>query len=138
MTEQRTAERRVARAWFRYPERRTGFDRRTSGGAIAWYRDRPPVVALALAAVIAMNLADFLLTVRALERGAIEVNPLMAALFDLDPAVAGAVKLLLGAGVVLVIWQMRRYRRILELSLIALAGFTVLLAYQLTLVVSGA
>jgi hypothetical protein len=137
MTEQRTIERRVVRAWFRYPERRTGFDRRTSGGAIAWYRDRPSVVALALAAVIALNVADFLLTVRALDRGAVEVNPIMAALFDIDPAVAGAVKLLLGTGVVLVIWQMRRYRRILELSLIALAGFTVVLAYQLALVSSG-
>ena len=137
MTEQRTTERRTARSRFWYPERRTGFDRRASGGAIAWYRDRPPVVALALVGLTAMNLADFLLTVRALDRGAVEVNPLMAALFDFDPAVAGGVKLLLGTTVVLVIWQMRRYRRILELSLVSLAGFTVVLVYQLALLSAG-
>lgn len=137
MTEQRAAERRMTGARFWYPERRSGFDRRSSGGAIAWYRDHPSVVALALAAVAVLNLADYLLTIRALDRGAIEVNPVMAALFDVDPAVAGAVKLLLGLGVVLVIWQMRRYRRILEVSLVALGGFSLLLAYQLTLVASG-
>ena len=137
MTEQRAAERRVTGARFRYPERRTGFDRRLSGGAIAWYRDHPSTVAMVLVAVAALNLADFLLTIRALERGASEVNPVMAALFDVDPAVAGAVKLLLGLGVVLVIWQMRNYRRILEVSLVALAGFSLVLAYQLALVVSG-
>ena len=93
---------------------------------------------MVLVAVAALNLADFLLTIRALERGASEVNPVMAALFDVDPAVAGAVKLLLGLGVVLVIWQMRNYRRILEVSLVALAGFSLVLAYQLALVVSGA
>jgi hypothetical protein len=96
------------------------------------------VVALALAAVIALNLADFLLTVRALDRGATEVNPVMAALFDVDPAVAGAVKLLLGVGVVIVVWQMRRYRRILEVSVVALVGFSALVGYQLALVASGA
>ncbi|NNC92374.1 MAG: hypothetical protein HKN80_07745 [Acidimicrobiia bacterium] len=138
MTEQRTAERRVAAARFRYPERRTGFDRRAPSGAIAWYRDHPPVLALALAAVIALNVADYLFTVRALDRGAIEVNPLMATLFDIDPALAGAVKVLLGIGVVLVIWQMRRYRRMLEVSLLAVAGFSLVFAYQLALVASGA
>ena len=84
--------------------------------------------------MIVLNVADYLLTVRALDRGAIEVNPLMAALFDIDPTLAGAIKVLLGIGVVLVIWQMRRYRRILQVSLIALAGLSVVFAYQLALV----
>ena len=35
-------------------------------------------------------------------------------------------------------WQMRRYRRILAVSLVALGGFSAVLAYQLTLVVDGA
>jgi hypothetical protein len=138
MTEQRAAERRATGARFRYPDRRTGFDRRMPGGAIAWYRDHPSVVARVLVAMAALNLADFLLTVRALERGASEVNPVMAVLFDVDPAVAGAVKLLLGLGVVFAIWQMRHYRRILEVSLVALVGFSLVLAYQLVLVASGA
>ena len=137
MTEQRAAERRVAGARLRLPERRTGFDRRSSGGAIAWYRDHPSAVALALVTIAVLNLADFLLTVRALDRGATEVNPVMAALFDVNPTVAGTVKLLLGSAVVFVIWQMRRYRRILEVSLAALAGFSLVLGYQLVLVASG-
>lgn len=134
MIEQRAAERRTARAAFRYAERRTGFDRRAMDGAIAWYRDRPQFIAAALVAVVLLNLADFLLTVRALERGASEANPVMAALFEASPALAGSIKLLLGLAVVLVIWRMRRYRRILQISLLALAGFSAVLAYQLTLV----
>ncbi|MCP4248799.1 MAG: hypothetical protein GY778_17280, partial [bacterium] len=78
------------------------------------------------------------LTIRALRRGASEANPILSVLFDYSPAVAGSFKLLVGLGVVWVIWRMRRYRRILEVSLLALAGFGAVLAYQLTLVVTGA
>lgn len=134
MIERRETERRIGHVRFRFPERRTGFDRRASDGRIAWYRDRPHIVAAVLTAVLLLNLADYLLTLRALDRGATEVNPIMAVLFDVGPAVAGSVKLLLTLGVVLVIWQMRGYRRILEISLVALAGFTLVLAYQLALV----
>ena len=88
--------------------------------------------------VVLLNLADYLLTLRALDRGASEVNPVMAVLFDVGPAAAGSVKLLLGFGVVLVMWQMRRYRRILAVSLVALGGFSAVLVYQLTLVAGGA
>jgi hypothetical protein len=134
MIEQRITERRTTRTRLRYPERRTGFDRRASDGSLAWYRDRPHIVAAVLTVVLLLNLADYLLTLRALDRGATEVNPIMAVLFDIGPAVAGSVKLLLALGVVLTIWHMRRYRRILEVSLAALAGFTLVLAYQLALV----
>lgn len=134
MIEQRTAERRNARNRFRYPERRTGFDRRSSAGALDWYRNRPRTIAAVLAAIILLNLADYLLTVRALNLGAVEANPIMASLFEVSPAVAGSVKLVIVLGVAAIIWQMRRYRRILEVSLVALAGFTLVLAYQLALV----
>ncbi len=138
MTDRRNGSRRTVRARFRYPERRTGFDRRAAGGVVAWYRDQPSLIAAALAGLFLLNLMDLLLTLRALEQGAREANPLMAALFDISPAVAGATKLLIGLGVVLVIWRMRRYRRILEVSLVALAGFSAILAYQLALVATGA
>jgi hypothetical protein len=138
MTERRATERRTARARLRYPERRTGFDRRIPHSAITWYRDHPEVIAAALIGVVVLNVSDLLLTLRALDRAATEANPLLAVLFDYNPAVAGAFKLLAGLGVVLVIWRMRRYRRILELSLVALALFGVVLAYQLTLVVTAA
>ncbi len=138
MTERRATERRTSRTWFRYPERRTGFDRRGVPGVIAWYRDHPRAIAATLVTVMLLNLGDLLLTIRALGRGASEINPIMAALFDSSPALASAVKLLVGAGVVLVIWRMRRYRRILEVSLVALAGFGAVLAYQVAFVVNGA
>ncbi|NNF88167.1 MAG: hypothetical protein HKO63_07470 [Acidimicrobiia bacterium] len=136
MIEQRAADRRNASARFRYPERRTGFDRRAPGGVLAWYRNRPHTIAAVLAGVVLLNLADYLLTVRALNRGATEANPIMAVLFDLSPTLAGVVKLALVLGVVAVIWRMRHFRRILGVSLVALAGFTLVLAYHLTLVAS--
>ena len=46
MIERRGTDRRHARTRFRFPERRTGFDRRASDGRIAWYRDRPHIVPL--------------------------------------------------------------------------------------------
>lgn len=138
MSERRASERRTSRAMFRVPDRRTGFDRRASGGVITWYRDHPGAIVATLVGVMVLNLSDLLLTLRALERGAREANPVMAALFNIGPAVAGTAKLLIGLGVVFIIWRMRRYRRILEVSLVALAGFAAVLAYQLTLVVSGA
>ena len=138
MTERRAVERRGSHVRFRWPDRRTGFDRITPAGVIGWYRDHPNVIATVLVGVVLLNLADYLLTLRALDRGASEFNPVMAALFDVGPAAAGSVKLLLGLGVVLVMWQLRRYRRILAVSLVALGGFSAVLVYQLTLVAGGA
>ena len=136
MIEQRTADRRATGNGFHFPDQRAGFDRRRPNGAVGWYRDRPHLIAAVLVTVVLLNIADYLLTVRALDRGASEANPIMAALFEVSPAVAGSVKLTLVLVVVAVIWNMRRYRRILEVSLVALAGFSLVLAYQLTLVAS--
>ena len=125
---------RRRRASFRFPDRRTGFDRRSSGGLLAWYRDRPALIAASLATIVALNIADYALTVQALERGAQEANPIMAALFAQDPTVALAFKLFTAIAVVLVIWQLRRYRKILGVSLLAVGGFGLLVVYQIGLV----
>ncbi len=129
-TERRWIDRR-ARVRFRFPERRTGFDRRSPRRVLTWYRDRPRFIAAVLGVVFALNILDLLLTNRALALGAVEANPIMAALFEVSPALAASLKLLVTGGVVAVIWNMRRYRRILEVSLIALVGFGALVAYQL-------
>lgn len=129
----RGGERRTRRVSLRYPERRSGFDRRVAGGALAGYRDRPHLIALALATLLALNVADYAFTVVALGRGAREVNPLMAALFEIDPVAAAVVKLAAVMMVITAIWQLRRFRRILQVSLIALAGFGMLVSYQLIL-----
>ena len=133
-------DRRVRRVSLHYPERRTGFDRRTAAASdarVAYlrllhrYRARSAVVALVLGLVVALSLADLLLTLGALERGATEANPVMARLFDAGPEVAGVVKMGIILAVVAGIWAARRYRRALEASLILLAGFLVLMLYHL-------
>jgi hypothetical protein len=138
VAEQRKGDRRSSRAAFRFPDRRSGFDRRAVAGVVAWYRDRPRLIATALAAIVLLNVADFVLTLHALELGAREANPVMAGLLDRGPALAGAIKLLLAVAVAAVIWRMRRYRRILEVSLVAMAAFTLLIAYQISLILGAA
>jgi uncharacterized membrane protein (UPF0136 family) len=136
-TERRsTGDRRGSRLALRLPDRRTGFDRREAGGVLSWYRDRPGVIAATLAGILFLNLADYLLTLQALDRGAQEVNPIMAALFESDPSLALAFKLITAMVVAGIIWQLRRYRRILGVALIALGGFALLVVYQLGLVLT--
>lgn len=122
-----------------YPERRTGFDRRLpSRGFAGWYhrvlhayRSNSRTIFLVLALVTVLNLADLVLTQRALILGAVEANPIMAALFDRSPYLAGIVKMSVGMIVVEVIWALRRYRRALELSIFAAVGMSALFLYHL-------
>ena len=51
---------------------------------------------------------------------AVEVNPVVARLIEIDPALAASLKLLAMVGVVTVILKMRSHRRILQVSLAAL------------------
>ncbi len=95
------------------------------------YRARPGAVAVVLVAFLGLNLADLLLTVRALDRGATEANPVIGLLFSVDPVVAGAFKLTITLAVAVTIWKMRRYRLMLETSLVVVAGLTVVLAYHI-------
>ena len=147
MNGQATADRRVGsdrrvKRRFRYPERRHGFDRRkTHAGPaaaayhrmLAAYRRNPRVLALVLIIVATLNVADLVLTLRAVDLGAVEVNPIMAALIDADRALAAVFKVSIGLAVVAVIWAMRRYRRILEMSLVLFGGFMLLFVYSLSI-----
>ena len=139
--DRRGADRRVARFAFRYPDRRRGFVRRQAdlgrlatahGTVLAAYRSKPQVLAIVLAAIATLNIADLLLTIRALELGAAELNPIMAALLETNLAVASAFKVTIGVAVVAAMWLLRRYRLVLELSLVILAGFIVLTTYSAT------
>jgi len=97
---------------------------------LAAYRSRPQLLAVVLAAIALLNVADLLLTVQALELGAAELNPIMAAMIEADLALASAFKVTLGLAVVAVMWLLRRYRLILEASLVLLVGFTLLTTYS--------
>ena len=126
-----------------WPDRRSGFDRREPAvGSLraiyrSWllaYRQNQRSLALVLAIITALNIADLVLTQRALGLGAVEGNPLMAVLFEIDPFLAGALKIGVGLVVVGLLWALRRYRRALEFSIIALVGMGLVFAYHLILI----
>jgi hypothetical protein len=133
-------DRRVRRVSLRFPERRTGFDRRvpSASGArrASWrvlqrYRDAPRGVALVLALVVVLSVLDLLFTMRALHLGATELNPVMGALLGSSPAAAGIFKVVVTLVVAGGIWRLRRYRRVLEASLFLLVGLSALAAYHI-------
>ena len=138
----RRGDRRLHRTPFHFPERRTGFDRRLprSAGWSAYYdanlrsyRDSKSMFLLVLATVVVFNYVDYLLTFRVLRAGGIELNPIIAYLFEISPVLAASIKLG-GVGVaVLVLLMLRRYRRTLEASLVLLASYTALMFYHAAL-----
>lgn len=114
-------------------DRRTGFDRRTPSSGFAdryvrvlrAYRDNPRAILLTLAVFTTLNLADLLLTLRSLSLGAREANPAMKALFDIHPMWAGVVKMGIGMVAAEIVWELRRRRSALALSIgmtVAMAG----------------
>jgi hypothetical protein len=145
-TERRTGgERRVRRVSFHLPERRSGFDQRrcrTSGlrcyyeRGLRDFRSNRSAFLLVLATIVVFNYVDLLLTVRALDLGAIEANPVMARLFEADLVLAAVVKLGIGGAAVLLLLAMRRFRRVLEASLVLVVGFSVLMGYHAVLALS--
>lgn len=122
-----------------YPERRRGFERRRPARGTwrsryhTWLdryrRDRDTIAAVILVFVL-LNLVDLLLTVQALSMGAIEGNPVMAYLFAVDPTLAALFKVVVSAGIALALWSARRYRRILEASVMMVGVMTVVLLYH--------
>jgi hypothetical protein len=135
----RGPDRRVRNVSLHFPERRLGFDRRRPPGntwrgryyrLLERYRGDSDTIAAALLVFVVLNIADLLLTIRALSLGAVEVNPVMAWLFDLDPALAAMFKLAVGLAIALAVWAARRYRKILETSLLLVAVMTMVLLYH--------
>lgn len=85
---------------------------------------------LVLATIIVFNYIDYMLTIRVLHSGGVELNPLMARLFEMGPTVAAAVKLGSVGVAVLLLLLLRRYRRTLEASLVLLLSFSALTFYH--------
>lgn len=136
---QRGPDRRTRSASLYYPERRFGFERRRPPEGtwragyhrlLEHYRQDHDTIAVALLVFVVLNIADLLLTIRALSLGAVEVNPVMAWLFAADPALAALFKLTVGFGIALAVWAARSYRRILETSIVLVAIMTLVLVYH--------
>ena len=128
--ERRSTDRRQCAACMRWPERRTGFDRRDSSGVEA-LRDSSALLLVALALLNLLNLLDWRFTVLGLERGAIEANPLMSFLFGVDSYAAGLFKVAIMLTVSLVVWRARKYRHMLEFAVVVTTAYAVLIVYHL-------
>jgi hypothetical protein len=138
-SDRRGGDRRSRRA-FRLRERRSGFDRRTARtipylrpyeALLRRLRDDAPLLAGLLIAINLLNLADFVLTLAALSLGAEEANPVLRPLFEISPWAAAAFKLLVGLVVSLMVWDGRRYRKLLEVALLVLGVYTLVIIYHL-------
>lgn len=99
------------------------------------YRDNRQTFLLVLATIIVFNYVDYLLTVQVLRAGGTELNPVMARLFEIGPAVAAVAKMGAVGAAVLILMLLSRYRRTLEASLILLLAFTALMFYHAALAV---
>jgi hypothetical protein len=89
-----------------------------------------------LIAINILNLADFLLTLIALESGGQEANPVLRRLFALSPLWAGIFKLVAVLAASLLIWETRRYRKALIVGLCILVVLTLLFVYHVVALAS--
>lgn len=136
--ERRRGERRK-RQVFVFCDRRSGFDRRVEGEsrekgrvdrALTALQAHPGLLGVLLLAVNVANVADFFLTLKVLEAGGGEGNPVIGLLLTLGPPWAGVFK----GGMVLlatwIIWRYRRFRLMLQAALLVAAVFLFVLAYH--------
>lgn len=139
--ERRTTDRRRHRSRFVLNERRKGFDRRrgdsfcpltnTFGQMLLRMRDRPRLLAGLLLMVNLLNLADFVLTLVALQQGGAENNPVMRSLFAANPVLAGLFKIGTILAVSLILWRWRSFRDALQAVLVVLVTFTLVIVYHM-------
>lgn len=131
MVERRQDDRRSGATSLRWPERRTGFDRRRSYPVAGTLQD-PTWLLVVLASIIVLGMADWALTWRALDGlYAWESNPFMRSAFEAGPMHALALKAASLTVVSAGIWWLRRYRSILLTAAGAAALHVVLVGYHL-------
>jgi hypothetical protein len=132
---------RRRRRRFLIMERRSGFDRRRSGDRspvsaaletrLLRLRDQPRVLAETLVLVNLLSVLDLLLTMSVLRLGAIELNPIMAWLFEMGPGTAATAKIGVMALATFGLWHLRRYRRALTTTVLLLAGYGALVTFEI-------
>jgi hypothetical protein len=128
--ERRGTDRRTGRRSLYYPERRTGFDRRSPSMVTGALRDRPVALISILVLINVLSIADWMLTMRVLDAGAAEGNPVLAAMISTSPAAAFVFKLMATLGVTLALWSWRKYRAVLGTALLALMVYAGLMVYH--------
>jgi hypothetical protein len=97
-------------------------------------RSLPPAIALVALAVLALNLVDVVFTLRHLELGAIELNPLMRGLLERGPLhfVLGK-HLMVGACIVVVAAHCGFRLAAATLQFVALPAYVLTAIYQVAL-----
>jgi hypothetical protein len=100
--------------------------------ALIALRDRPKALQLLLVGVNLLNLADFSVTLRVLDSGGREANPILRPLLVLSPIWAGIFKLVAVLAASLLVWENRRYRKALIAALCVVLVFAGLVAYDIT------
>jgi len=116
----------------RRPPRRVGDSR---FHAMDWHGSHLLAVSIG---ILILNVADALLTVELLSRGAIEVNPVMAALINGNPTVFASLKMAMtGLSVMLlVVLGCYRFMRVLRVELIlygVLVAYLVLIGHEINM-----
>ena len=89
---------------------------------------------LVLAALVVLNLlslADWALTLNALNSGAAEANPILAGLLGQGAALAGLFKVALMLGVSILIWRARSFRLVLGTLVAAIGLYLAVIVYHI-------
>ena len=114
-----------------WPERRTGFDRRRPARVLGALRDNAWALLIVLVLLNVLSAADWYFTLRALENGATEANPVLNGLLARDPQLAALFKFGMIAAISAVIWMGRRYRLVLATGLVALVTYSLVIVYHI-------
>lgn len=78
-----------------------------------------------------LNIADYFLTLNWLSFGVRELNPVLRWMFGLSVYHAGLFKISSILAVSLLVWYLRKYRRIIEFSIAAILLFMLVYIYHL-------
>lgn len=141
--DRRVSERRGNSLSFKLWEKRKGFDRRQNSlrdkglyhrifmrGAFHLKDNFPALIAL-LIVFNFFNMTDYLFTLKALDAGYAEGNPVMDRLFSIGPVAAFAFKVAVGFFITSIIWLLKKYRLVLELSILILIVYMLLILYHI-------
>lgn len=140
--DRRVLDRRKKTFSLRIKERREGFDRRQNhvarsgiyhkifGRGALHLRNSEYMLILLLIAFNLLNILDFGFTLKALNAGFVEGNPVMDKFFSISPIAAGAFKFSLALFVTSIIWIYKRFRLVLEVSIAFLFVYMLLIAYH--------
>ena len=131
MNDRRDSDRRAGGVYLRWPERRTGFDRRRSYPVSSALSSDERWFASILALIMLLGILDWAMTYYALSSlGAAEANPFMRIAFETGPGAAFALKVTSLGAVIAGMWLLRRYRSVIVLAAIAAMLHVVLIGYH--------